>query len=143
MSDYLLLLLLLLLHLFLLEKIQTPDGWHPTDGTNNHVRDASPGHPPHLHHGPALPYHALPLPRPPPHQLAQPEILPSRLPHLLRRALDPKRSMLVGNHVVFVLGVDRLVLRRHVDVIGREFVLAEVFEEIRVRGAMHVDLRQA
>lgn len=54
------------------------------------------------------------------HQLLQPQVLPSGLPFRLSGALDPKRSVLVGYDVVFVLGVDGLVVRRDVDLLGLE-----------------------
>lgn len=48
--------------------------------------------------------------------------------------------MLVRHYVVFVFGIERLVLRRHVDLVVGQFVLAEVFEEIGVAGAREVDV---
>lgn len=79
-----------------------------------------------------------PRPRPPPHQLPQPQVLPRRLPRLLRRLGDAKRRVLVRHHVVLVLGVDGLQVRRDVDVVGGELVLAEIFKQVRVARGVHV-----
>ena len=49
--------------------------------------------------------------------------------------------MLVRHHVVFVLGVRRLVLRRHVDCFVRQVRgAAEFFEEVGVAGGGEVDV---
>lgn len=55
------------------------------------------------------------LPRPLPHQLFQAQILPRALLLRLGGALDAKRGVLVGDDVVFVFRVGRLVLWRDVD----------------------------
>ena len=55
------------------------------------------------------------LSRPLPHQLLQPQVLPRALLLRLGGALDAKRGVLVGNDVVFVFRVGRLVLWRNVD----------------------------
>jgi hypothetical protein len=47
--------------------------------------------------------------------------------------------MLIGNNIVFILGVDRLMHGGDVDLVIGEFVLAEVLEEVCVAGAVHVD----
>lgn len=62
---------------------------------------------------------------------------------MLRRPLDAKRGMLVWDYVVFVFGVDRLVLGRDVDFVVGQLVLAEVLEEVRVAGAVHVHVGEA
>jgi len=54
---------------------------------------------------------SYPLPRRPPHQLLQPQVLPADLLLPLGRALYAKRRVLVRHDVVFVFGIQRLVLR--------------------------------
>lgn len=89
----------------------------------------------------------------------QPEVFPRRFMFLLLGLGDPERRVLVGDDyrcvsarsgrkggregeqtVVFVLRVDGLVVRRHVDVVVRELVAAEVFEEVgdAAAGEVHV-----
>lgn len=75
------------------------------------------------------------------HQRHQPQILPRRLSNVLRRALDAKRRVLVGYDVIFVFRVDGLVLWRDVDFVVGELVLAKVFKEVGVAGAVHVHVR--
>ncbi|KAI0471121.1 hypothetical protein GGR56DRAFT_132383 [Xylariaceae sp. FL0804] len=58
-------------------------------------------------------------------------------------ALDAEGGVLVGNHVVLVLGVDGLVLRRHVDVVVGQPVAAEVLEQVRVARPLLVHVRVA
>jgi hypothetical protein len=48
--------------------------------------------------------------------------------------------MLVRNNVVLILRIDRLVLRRDVDLVIWETVTAEVLEEICIASAVHVHL---
>lgn len=50
--------------------------------------------------------------------------------------------MLVGDHVVLVLRVNRLMLGWDVNLVRGEFVLAEIFEEIGVAGAVEVNVRE-
>lgn len=88
----------------------------------------------------ALPRQLPPTPRPPLHQLPQPQIPPRRLLDPLRRLLDAKRRVLVRHHVVLVLRVDGLVLGLDEDVVAREAVAAEVLEEVRVARAVEVDV---
>lgn len=76
-----------------------------------------------------------------PKQLVQPQIPPGGLLLALRRALDAKRGVLVGHHVVLVLGVDGLQVRGDVDVFGRELRGREVgklLEEVGVVRVVHV-----
>lgn len=47
--------------------------------------------------------------------------------------------MLVGDDVVLVLRVHRLVVRGHVDVVGGEAVLGEGLEEVGVARAVEVE----
>jgi hypothetical protein len=49
--------------------------------------------------------------------------------------------VLIRHYIVLILRIDRLVMRRHVDLIVGQFVFAEVFEEIRVAGPVEVDVR--
>jgi uncharacterized protein YlxW (UPF0749 family) len=51
--------------------------------------------------------------------------------------------VLIRNDIVLIFGVDRPVLRRDVNLIIGELVLAEVIEEICVAGAMHVHIGEA
>lgn len=46
--------------------------------------------------------------------------------------------MLRRNDVVLILRIQWLVLRRHIDFVIRQFVLAEVLEEIRISSAIEV-----
>jgi len=48
--------------------------------------------------------------------------------------------MLVGNYIIFIFWIDRLVVRRHIDFVVGELVFAEVFEEVGVAGAVEVDV---
>lgn len=48
--------------------------------------------------------------------------------------------MLIGHHVVLVLWIYGLQVRRHVNLVVWEAVLAEVVEEVGVAGAVEVDL---
>lgn len=52
------------------------------------------------------------------HQPIQAQIPPSGLLHFLRRPLDAESCMLVGHDIVFVVGIDRLVLWWNVDFLG-------------------------
>lgn len=54
------------------------------------------------------------------HQLLQAQICPGRHSLSLGGARDAKGGVLVGHHVVFVLGIGRLVAIRHVDEIVRQ-----------------------
>jgi hypothetical protein len=51
--------------------------------------------------------------------------------------------VLIRYHVILVFWVDGPVLRRDVNLVVGELVLAEVLEEIRVAGAMHVHIVEA
>lgn len=66
------------------------------------------------------------------HQRMQAEILPRRLPRLLLRTLNPKRSMLVRHEIFFVVRIERLMLRCYEDFFGGELDAREVFEEVGV-----------
>lgn len=59
---------------------------------------------------------------------------------LLRRALDAEGGVLVGDDVVLVFWVDRLVLRRHVDFFRQQRRPCEVFEEVGVARVREVDV---
>lgn len=48
--------------------------------------------------------------------------------------------MLVGNHVVFIFGVERLVSRWDVDFFERQFVAGVVFKQVGVVGGVVVDV---
>jgi hypothetical protein len=48
--------------------------------------------------------------------------------------------MLVRHYIVFIFWIDRLVVRRDVDLVVWELVFAEVFEEVRVTGPVEVDV---
>jgi hypothetical protein len=62
--------------------------------------------------------------RPSRHQPLNPQVPPNRLPRPLRRALNPKRRVLIGHHIVLILRVNRSMLRRDEDLFGREQVHA-------------------
>lgn len=81
--------------------------------------------------------------RPPFHEVCKAEILPHGFLGLLGGALDAKGGVLVGHHVILVLRVDGLVLRRDVDVVRGEPVFAKVVKEVGIAGAMHVDVGEA
>lgn len=51
------------------------------------------------------------------------------------------RTVLVGDHVVFIFGINRLVVRRNVDVVVRKLVVTEVFEQVRDAPGRQVDVR--
>jgi len=74
------------------------------------------------------------------HQVPQSQVFPSSLLYLLRRPLNSKRRMLIRYYIIFILRVDRLVVRRNIDLVIGEFVLAEVFEEVGVAGTVEVDV---
>jgi hypothetical protein len=48
--------------------------------------------------------------------------------------------MLIWYYIVLIFRVDGLVVRRNVDLIIRELVFAEVFEEVRVPGSVEVNV---
>ena len=75
------------------------------------------------------------------HQLAQPQILPGGLLHLLGGLCDAEGGVLVGDHVVLVLRVDGLQVRGHVNLVGGQLVLAKVVKEVGDPGRGHVDVR--
>jgi len=50
--------------------------------------------------------------------------------------------MLIRHNVILILRVDRLVLRFDINLIIGEFILGEILEQVRVPGAMHVDIRE-
>ena len=74
------------------------------------------------------------------HQAFQPEVPPSRLLHLLRRSLDAESSMLIGNDVVFVVRVDRLVLWWDIDLFGGQLETREVFEQVGVMRLVEMEI---
>lgn len=51
--------------------------------------------------------------------------------------------MLIRDNVILVFWVDGPVLRRDVNLVVGELVLAEVLEDVRVAGAMHVHIVEA
>jgi hypothetical protein len=77
------------------------------------------------------------------HERGQIEVLPGRLLVVLCGFLDAKGGMLVGDDIVFVLGIDGLVVRWHVDFVIGQFVFAEVLKEVGVAGPLHVNVRVA
>lgn len=48
--------------------------------------------------------------------------------------------MLIRYYIIFVLGIDWLIMRRNVNFIVWKFVFAEVFEEVRVSCSREVDV---
>ena len=66
------------------------------------------------------PLHSRQLRRALLHQFFQPQVFPRYLLLCLCRALDTKSGMLVWDDVVFVFGIERLMLRWDVDVFIRE-----------------------
>lgn len=79
--------------------------------------------------------------RSPSHEVGQAQVLPGGLAGTLRGLLDAEGGVLVGHDVVLVLGVDGLVVRRHVDLVVREPVPAEVLEQVCVPRPLHVHVR--
>lgn len=73
------------------------------------------------------------------HQAAQAKVPPGGLPPQLRGLLYAEGGVLVRHDVVLVLGVDGLMVRRDVDVVRGQAVLAEGFEEVGVAGAVEVE----
>lgn len=73
-------------------------------------------------------------------QFLQTQVSPSRIFHLLRRLLDAEGGVLVWHHVIFILGVYWLVVGWDVNVVVGKFVPAKVLEQIRVPGAIKVNL---
>lgn len=53
------------------------------------------------------------------HQPVQSQVLPGWFPGLLLGALNAKRSVLIRNDIILVVGIQRLVLRRNIDLLGR------------------------
>jgi hypothetical protein len=49
--------------------------------------------------------------------------------------------MLVRHYIVFIFRIDRLVVRRDVDLVVWELVFAKVFEEVRIAGPVEVNVR--
>lgn len=55
--------------------------------------------------------------------------------------MNSESGVLIGDDIVLVLGIDRLEVRRDVNVVVGEFgVLAEVFEEVGVEGVVEMDV---
>lgn len=77
------------------------------------------------------------------HEITQTQIFPSCATGLLRRALDAKRRVLIGNNVVLILRIDGLVLWRNVDLVVWELVFAEIFKEVRMALLTHVNVRDS
>lgn len=48
--------------------------------------------------------------------------------------------MLVRDNIVFILRVYRLIMRRNIDLIVRQFVLAEILEEVCIPRSGKVDI---
>ena len=48
--------------------------------------------------------------------------------------------MLVRDDVIFVFGIDRLMLRRHIDIFRSDASATEVFEEVGNTGLIEVDI---
>lgn len=74
------------------------------------------------------------------HQFPEPQVLPRRFCSSLRRTLDAKGCVLVGHHVILVLRVDGLMLRRDIDFVVREAVFAEVLEQVGIARSVHVHI---
>lgn len=74
--------------------------------------------------------------------MGEAEVAPGGLAAGLGGAGDAEGGVLVGHDVVLVLGVDGLVVRRHVHLVGRQPVVREVVEEVRVPSALQVYLRE-
>jgi hypothetical protein len=76
-------------------------------------------------------------------KLFEAQIAPSGLFPGLGRALNAKGCVLVWNHVVFVLRIDGLEVRRNIDVLGCELRRAHVrerFEEVGMVRGVHVQV---
>lgn len=73
------------------------------------------------------------------HELREAEVAPRGLAAQRRGLLDAEGGVLVGHDVVLVLRVHGLVVRGHVDVVGREPVLGEGLEEVGVARAVQVE----
>lgn len=55
--------------------------------------------------------------------------------------MNSESGVLIGDDIVLVLGIDRLEVRRDVNVVVGEFgVLAELFEEVGVEGVVEMDV---
>lgn len=74
------------------------------------------------------------------HQPVQSQIPPRRIAGLLLGALDAKRCVLIRNDIVLVVGVERLVLRRNVDFLGRELDARKVLEQVGVVGGVEMQV---
>ena len=59
----------------------------------------------------------------------------------LSGSLDTESSMLFRNHVVFIVRIEWLVLRRYINIFVRQVSAVEVFQEIRVMAAVKVNVR--
>jgi hypothetical protein len=75
-------------------------------------------------------------------QLLQPKLAPRRLPRALRGALDTESGMLLRHDVVLVVGVERLVLWRDVNVLCRQPGPGKVLEQVTVVAAVVVQVRE-
>lgn len=70
------------------------------------------------------------------HQPVKTKISPRWLARLLLSSLDAKGGVLVWHNIVLVVGIERLMLRRDVDLLGRQFDTGEVLEQIGVVGGV-------
>jgi hypothetical protein len=79
------------------------------------------------------------------HQIVESKISPRWLLLSLRCALDAKSSVLIRHHVILVFGIDRLQVRRDVDVFRRKLRRRWVrkrLEEVGMVRVVHVKVRR-
>jgi len=70
----------------------------------------------------------------------QAEITPSRFLLTLSCSLDSEGSMLLRDNIVFIIGIQWLMLRWHVDLFMWQMCAVEVFQKICMVAAMQVDV---
>jgi hypothetical protein len=72
------------------------------------------------------------------HEFGESKVFPRSFFGLLGGSLDTECCVLVGDNIVFVFGVQRLVLGRHKYLVIWKLVLAEVLEEIGISRTVEV-----
>ena len=73
----------------------------------------------------------------------EPQVAPADFPVPLRSTLDAERGVLVGHHVILVFRVERLQVRRDVDVFrgqGGGGWSGEVFDQVGVVGGVEMEV---
>ena len=75
-------------------------------------------------------------------QRVQAVVLPCRFASLLLSSLNAKSRMLVWDNVLFLVGIEWLVLRGDIDLFGWQLDARKVFEQVGVVCSVHVDMAE-